>query len=163
MSHFSNKSSNHKHEDRRRSHHNVYPNDSNIYRKEYNTKETNSHYGKKNGHSVKMENGDPRRKPNSQASTYVPQSSTKYHYDTAEQRHYNYSDGRTENVTNESRFQSSGQMRSGHVELNSLYGGNAGTVQINAMNAPNNSTMQCGCENIDCPFCNLMTSVEMKQ
>ena len=31
------------------------------------------------------------------------------------------------------------------------------------MNAPNNSTMQCGCENIDCPFCNLMISVQSQE
>ena len=163
MSHFSSKSSNQRHEDHRRSHHNIYPNDQKIYKNEYSTSETNYYYAKKNGHSAHIENGESNRTPNSQASTYVPQSSTKYHYNTAEQRHYSYTDGRSENVAKESRFQSSGQMRSGHVELNSLYGGNAGSVQVNAMNAPNNSTIQCGCENIDCPFCNLMTSVEMKQ
>ncbi|TRY70459.1 hypothetical protein TCAL_17334 [Tigriopus californicus] len=58
-----------------------------------------------------------------------------------------------------------GQLRSGHIEVDTLYGnGGAGSAQltVNAMNAPNNSTMQCGCENIDCPFCNLMLSVQMK-
>ena len=54
-----------------------------------------------------------------------------------------------------------GQMRSGHLELDSLYSGDSGPVQVNSMNAPNNSTVQCGCENIDCPFCNLMLSVQM--
>jgi len=34
-------------------------------------------------------------------------------------------------------------------------------LQVNSMNAPNNSTMQCGCENIDCPFCNQMMSIQM--
>ena len=56
-----------------------------------------------------------------------------------------------------------GQMRSGHIEVDSLYGsgdGNKG-LTVNAMNAPNNSTMQCGCENIDCPFCNQMMSIQM--
>ena len=38
-----------------------------------------------------------------------------------------------------------------------------GPVQVNSMNAPNNSTVQCGCENIDCQFCNLTLSVEMMQ
>jgi len=56
-----------------------------------------------------------------------------------------------------------GQMRSGHLELDSLYSGNAGPVEVNSMNAPNNSTVQCGCENIDCPFCNLMLSVQMSK
>ena len=56
----------------------------------------------------------------------------------------------------------SGQMRSGHIEVNNLYGGGGGEMVVNSMNAPNNSTMQCGCENIDCPFCNLMLSVQMK-
>ena len=56
-----------------------------------------------------------------------------------------------------------GQLRSGHMEVGTLYGdsGHAPMV-VNSMNAPNNSTMQCGCENIDCPFCNLMMSVQMK-
>ena len=31
---------------------------------------------------------------------------------------------------------------------------------INVLNAPNSSTLQCGCENITCPFCNLMLSIE---
>ena len=55
-----------------------------------------------------------------------------------------------------------GEMRSGHIEVDSLYGsGTAAGLTVNAMNAPNNSTVQCGCENIDCPFCNLMMSVQM--
>ena len=59
---------------------------------------------------------------------------------------------------------STGQMRSGHSEIGSLYSGSSGAIEVNSMNAPNNSTVQCGCENIDCPFCNLMTSVQqMKQ
>ncbi len=33
-------------------------------------------------------------------------------------------------------------------------------VTVNVVNAPNNSTTQCGCENINCPFCNLMLSIE---
>jgi hypothetical protein len=49
------------------------------------------------------------------------------------------------------------------MEVDSLYGGGSGMgMTVNSMNAPNNSTMQCGCENIDCPFCNLMMSVQMK-
>jgi len=55
-----------------------------------------------------------------------------------------------------------GQMRSGHIELDSLYGGGGGPMTVNSMNAPNNSTLQCGCENIDCPFCNQMMSIQMK-
>jgi len=54
-----------------------------------------------------------------------------------------------------------GEYRSGHMEVGSLYGGGDQQLQVNSMNAPNNSTMQCGCENIDCPFCNLMMSVQM--
>jgi len=54
------------------------------------------------------------------------------------------------------------EMRSGHLEVDSLYGSGSGqSLTVNSMNAPNNSTMQCGCENIDCPFCNLMMSVQM--
>jgi len=55
-----------------------------------------------------------------------------------------------------------GQMRSGHIEVDTLYSGGAGGgMTVNSMNAPNNSTMQCGCENIDCPFCNQMMSIQM--
>jgi len=55
-----------------------------------------------------------------------------------------------------------GEYRSGHIEVDSLYGGQSGQqLQVNSMNAPNNSTMQCGCENIDCPFCNQMMSIQM--
>ena len=58
---------------------------------------------------------------------------------------------------------STGQLRSGHIEVDTLYGAQGGgQLSVNSMNAPNNSTMQCGCENIDCPFCNLMLSVQMK-
>ena len=49
----------------------------------------------------------------------------------------------------------------GHIEVDTLYQGGAGGVTVNSMNAPNNSTMQCGCENIDCPFCNQMMSIQM--
>jgi len=56
-----------------------------------------------------------------------------------------------------------GQMRSGHIEVDSLYGGGLGGMTVNSMNAPNNSTMQCGCENIDCPFCNQMLNIQMKE
>ena len=53
-----------------------------------------------------------------------------------------------------------GQMRSGHIEVDSLYGGGGGPMVVNSMNAPNNSTLQCGCENIDCPFSNQMMSIQ---
>ena len=54
-------------------------------------------------------------------------------------------------------------IRSGHSELNTLYATNdqqTGPITVNLCNAPNNSTLQCGCENINCPFCNLMLSIE---
>lgn len=54
-------------------------------------------------------------------------------------------------------------IRSGHYEINTLYASNdvvTGPLTVNVCNAPNNSTMQCGCENINCPFCNLMLSIE---
>jgi len=57
--------------------------------------------------------------------------------------------------------QQQSSFKSGHMELNSLYSGESGQVSVNAMNAPNNSTLQCGCENIDCPFCNQMISISM--
>ena len=73
---------------------------------------------------------------------------------------------------------------SGHKDFNSLYAAND-TVQerftVNTMGAPNNSTtmvrskqvqqtcieliplLQCGCDNISCPFCNIMTSMRNSQ
>ena len=56
-------------------------------------------------------------------------------------------------------------VRSGHIELNTIYASNDSEVgrqpiTVNVVNAPNNSTLQCGCENISCPFCNLILSIE---
>lgn len=56
-------------------------------------------------------------------------------------------------------------VRSGHIELSTLYASNDTEVgrqpiTVNVVNAPNNSTLQCGCENISCPFCNLILSIE---
>ena len=56
-------------------------------------------------------------------------------------------------------------VRSGHIEYATLWASNDSQigrqpVTVNVVNAPNNSTLQCGCENISCPFCNLMLSIE---
>ena len=56
-------------------------------------------------------------------------------------------------------------MRSGHLEFGTLWASNDSQVgrqpmMVNVVNAPNNSTLQCGCENISCPFCNLMLNIE---
>jgi hypothetical protein len=51
----------------------------------------------------------------------------------------------------------------GHHEINTLLATNdvvTGPIGVNGFNAPNTSTLQCGCENINCPFCNLMLSIE---
>lgn len=53
-------------------------------------------------------------------------------------------------------------VRSGHMDYNTLYASNeheTGDLTVNLINAPNDSTLQCGCENINCPFCNLMMSI----
>jgi len=59
---------------------------------------------------------------------------------------------------------SSDIIRSGHQELNTLWASNEittpGAITVNVVNAPNDSTVQCGCDNISCPFCNLMMSLE---
>ena len=55
-------------------------------------------------------------------------------------------------------------IRSGHQELNTLWASNEITTEpitVNLVNAPNDSTVQCGCDNINCPFCNLMMSIEL--
>lgn len=54
-------------------------------------------------------------------------------------------------------------IRSGHSELNTLFASNdvvTEPITVNVCNAPNNSTVQCGCDNINCPFCNIMISIE---
>ena len=73
--------------------------------------------------------------------------------------------GKTPNLTMNCTIPpSTGQLRSGHLEVNNLYGNvEASNLTMNSMNAPNNSTMQCGCENIDCPFCNLLISVQTRE
>ena len=55
-------------------------------------------------------------------------------------------------------------IRSGHLDYNTLYAPNdvvTGPMTVNIINAPNDSTVQCGCENINCPFCNLMLSIDL--
>jgi len=54
-------------------------------------------------------------------------------------------------------------VRSGHPEYDTLWASNdvqTDPPTINVLNAPNSSTIECGCENINCPFCNLMLSIE---
>ena len=54
---------------------------------------------------------------------------------------------------------------SGHQEIRTLYEANnvvyPESVSVNLMNAPGNSTMQCDCGHINCPFCNLMMNLEL--
>merc|ERR1712130_444062 len=52
-------------------------------------------------------------------------------------------------------------LRSAQMDYTNLYDSSAiqGGTTVNLMNAPNDSTLQCGCENINCPFCNLMLSI----
>lgn len=56
-------------------------------------------------------------------------------------------------------------VRSGHQDIGTLYAPNNVTypenISINLVNAPDNSTMQCGCGHINCPLCNLMMSLEL--
>lgn len=54
-------------------------------------------------------------------------------------------------------------IRSGHWEIDTLLAPNnvvTEPVTVNILSAPNNSTMQCGCEDINCPMCNLMLNIE---
>jgi len=51
---------------------------------------------------------------------------------------------------------------SGHKDFNSLYAANDEIQEkftVNILGAPNNSTTTCGCDNINCPFCNLVKSI----
>ena len=48
---------------------------------------------------------------------------------------------------------------SGYPGFETVYARNESTVlrqavTVNVVNAPNDSTLQCGCENINCPLCN---------
>ena len=128
-------------------------------------------------HSLKEEdashNGSQRRKTSQkgQQQQQHQQSKDRHHHATGS--HSGQHDSRSSGANMQSSAPIvapiTGQIRSGHIEVDTLYGsgtpGSSGSGQlvVNAMNAPNNSTMQCGCENIDCPFCNLMLSVQMKQ
>ena len=126
--------------------------------------ETNSYYGKQSRHSLKMvKEGEFSGKQNVQGSTSAPAKHKSYQNNVDGPRRYTPSREKSGNLAGEPGFNSTGQMRSGHVELDSLFGGNSGRFQVNAMNDPNNSTIQCGCENIDCPYCNIMTSIGMNQ
>lgn len=56
-------------------------------------------------------------------------------------------------------------VRSGHIELDTIFASNDSEVgrqpiTVNVVNAPNNSTVQCGCDNINCLFCNLILSIQ---
>ena len=54
---------------------------------------------------------------------------------------------------------------SGHAEIRTLYEANnvvyPESVCVNMINAPGNSTTQCDCGHINCPFCNLMMNLEL--
>ncbi len=56
-------------------------------------------------------------------------------------------------------------VRSGHQSIRTLYEANnvvyPESFSINLMNAPDNSTTQCDCGHINCPFCNLMMNLEL--
>jgi len=53
-------------------------------------------------------------------------------------------------------------VRSGHLEFQTLYATNdmeTPSFVVNTLGAPNDSTLVCGCENVSCPFCNLVLSI----
>ncbi|XP_023348380.1 uncharacterized protein LOC111717100 [Eurytemora carolleeae] len=54
-------------------------------------------------------------------------------------------------------------VRSGHLEFQSLYATNdmeTPSFVVNTLGAPNNSTLVCGCDNVTCPFCNMVLSIK---
>lgn len=118
-------------------------------------------------------NGNQRRKTSQKGQQQHQQQQTKDRHHHATGSHSGQIDPRSSGASMQSTASIvapiTGQIRSGHMEVDTLYGtgtpenSGSGQLVVNAMNAPNNSTMQCGCENIDCPFCNLMLSVQMKQ
>ena len=164
MSHFSSSNKNQWYDERQRLHHNSQSSTPNFYQKEPTMAETNSYYGKQSRHSLKMvKEGEFSGKQNVRGSTSAPAKHRTYQNNADGPRRYNHSSGKSGNLAFEPGLDQTEQMRSGPMELDSLFGGNSGRVQVNAMNDPNNSTIQCGCENIDCPYCNIMTSIEMNQ
>jgi len=54
---------------------------------------------------------------------------------------------------------------SGHQNIGTLFAPNNMTypesISINLLNAPGDSTVQCDCGHINCPFCNLMMNLEL--
>merc|ERR1712062_749678 len=81
-----------------------------------------------------------------------------YHQQSA---YYHYQQQQQQQASHQTYPASNSGFKSGHLEVNSLYSGDSGKISVNTMNAPNNSTLQCGCENIECPFCNQMLSIQM--
>jgi len=58
-----------------------------------------------------------------------------------------------------------GIVQSGHLEFQSLYATNdmvTPSFTINRLGAPNDSTMMCGCDNISCPFCNIVENIKQQ-
>ena len=54
---------------------------------------------------------------------------------------------------------------SGYPGFETVYARNESTVlrqavTVNVVNAPNDSTLQCGCENINCPLCNFNLNLQ---
>ena len=95
---------------------------------------------------------------------HVGQQQKKY-YTSDEMRKAREVSRGTSQVNMQPAGASSDIVRSGHIELDTLYASNNSEVgrqpiTVNVVNAPNNSTLQCGCENISCPFCNLILSIE---
>ena len=101
---------------------------------------------------------DSTRRNSSQISEKYPEQHRQLKTEAPDGRNRYYNSNATS-----SEAQIERQYRPTGGQMRTLYGGTLDAVKVNAMNAPNNSTTQCGCENIDCPFCNLMLSVEMKQ
>ena len=100
----------------------------------------------------------------SQGSGQHVQQQKKY-YSASEMRKAREVSRGTSQVNMQPAGASSDIVRSGHIELDTLFASNNSevgrqSITVNVVNAPNNSTLQCGCENISCPFCNLILSIE---
>ena len=116
-------------------------------------KDKNGHHGKGKDHGHHHKNHKSNGKANSRSPTVHDKAVKKAAHSQSTTGYFQPAGAATDIV------------RSGHLEFDTLYASNASAVgrqevTVNVVNAPNNSTTQCGCENINCPFCNLMLSIE---
>merc|ERR1712183_8210 len=120
--------------------------------------EPRRHHSKEDDHKHRRKKGE-KQVLDPKYAAYHQQQQSAYHYQLQQQQQQQQQ--RQRQASHQTYAASNSGFKSGHLEVNSLYSGDSGSIKVNAMNAPNDSTLQCGCENIECPFCNQMLSIQM--